>query len=295
MYHLAVNRVQTGPFSEAEVRQRLAAGEVHGDALCWREGWEKWRKVSEVFPGAEPPAMPAPPPLPTTAAVPPLPMGRATTQTSGLAVASLICGICSLVIFPLFFLFAPTAVVLGHVAQSKIKRSNGTIVGGGLALGGLLLGYIVGLLMLLLVAAIAIPAYQKVRQHSQDQAVRNNLTQIWYAAEQQMLETGAETVSYEELVGPEKSLQEESLQPVAGEDYRSLVIRRGDHSISVTLSTGRSVVYYSNNPAGGDVPEEEPRMDSDTSEENATEPAEAPESVAPATEPEALAGRPVFA
>ena len=41
MFHLAVNRVQTGPFSEADVRQRIARGEVRGDDLCWREGWEK--------------------------------------------------------------------------------------------------------------------------------------------------------------------------------------------------------------------------------------------------------------
>jgi hypothetical protein len=291
MFHLAVNRVQSGPFSEADVRERLARGEVRGDDLCWREGWESWRKVSEVFPPLEPPVLQGcPPPLPRafapTVAQQPPQAGRDQVPTCGLATGSLVCGICMFVLFPLFFLLGPAAVILGHLAHSKIKRSAGSLGGSGLATAGLLLGYIGGTFMLLLVSAIAIPAFVNVRHSSQDQVVRNHLTQLWVAAEQQLLETGAEAVTYEQLVGPDKSIQETELKPVAGEDYHGLVIRRGDESLSITLGDGRTVDYYADSPAGGSVGESAPATDSDTSTEPEVEAAPQDEQPAPAGEPE---------
>ena len=57
-------------------------------------------------------------------------------KTSGAAVASLMFGLF------FFFPFAPIiAVILGHIARGRIKRSNGAIQGDGLALAGLVLGY----------------------------------------------------------------------------------------------------------------------------------------------------------
>lgn len=292
MFHLAVNRVQTGPLSEADVRERLASGAVRGEDLCWREGWEKWRKVSEVFPPLEPPVLPnVPPPLPQTTATVPSAMNPAAgaAPSSGLATASLVCGIAMFVLFPLFIPLAIAAIVTGHVAQAKIKHSGGTVGGGGRALAGVIMGYlgIAALPIIGLLAAMAIPAYQKVRDNSQQATVRNHLVQIWSAAEQQMLETGAETVSYDQLVGPGKSLEEDSLKPVAGEDYHSLVIHRGDESISVTLRNGRTVEYSAETPAGGAVVEEAiPDKDTDAEKPQEEQPgADAP--TAPAAEPEA--------
>ena len=46
-----------------------------------------------------------------------------------------------------------------------------------------------------LLAAMAIPAFQKVRATSQDKTVLNNLRQIASAAQQYMLEQGVATVS----------------------------------------------------------------------------------------------------
>ena len=56
--------------------------------------------------------------------------------TNGLAIASFICGLA-------FFcgITAPVAVVLGHVALSQIKRTGES--GRGLAIAGLVLGYLV--------------------------------------------------------------------------------------------------------------------------------------------------------
>jgi type IV pilus assembly protein PilA len=81
-------------------------------------------------------------------------------KTSGLAIASLIFGI--------FFLFFPlpiVAVVLGHVSLSQIKKSAGRLGGKGLAITGLVLGYL-GIAMIpliLIIAAIAIPNVLRAR------------------------------------------------------------------------------------------------------------------------------------
>jgi hypothetical protein len=84
---------------------------------------------------------------------------NAPAQTSGTAVASLIFGILTWVFLP--FIGALVAVICGHVARSEIRRSApGTVDGDGLAIAGMILGYvqlgicvlailvIVGLLML---------------------------------------------------------------------------------------------------------------------------------------------------
>ncbi len=52
-----------------------------------------------------------------------------------------------------------------------------------------------------LLAAMAIPAFQKVRQSSQDKAVLNNARQLSAAADQYYLENGVSTVASANLVG----------------------------------------------------------------------------------------------
>ena len=86
---------------------------------------------------------------------PAMPMAYTGLQeTSGKAIASLICG--------LFFFFLPVtivAIILGHLSLSDIKKSAGRLKGQGLAVAGLVLGYM-GVLFIpffLIIAAIAIP------------------------------------------------------------------------------------------------------------------------------------------
>ena len=52
-----------------------------------------------------------------------------------------------------------------------------------------------------LLAAMAIPAFQKVRTSSQDKAVLNNARQLAAAADQYFLENGVSTVTISSLVG----------------------------------------------------------------------------------------------
>jgi len=60
-------------------------------------------------------------------------------KTSALAIWSLVLGILSLVCFTIFT--AIPGVICGHKALSRIKRSNGTLTGQGLAIAGLVTGY----------------------------------------------------------------------------------------------------------------------------------------------------------
>ncbi len=61
-----------------------------------------------------------------------------TPKTSGLAIASLVTGLLCM---------SPVAIILGHISMSKIKKSSGQLTGSGLAIVGLILGYI-GLLII---------------------------------------------------------------------------------------------------------------------------------------------------
>lgn len=91
-----------------------------------------------------------------------------------------------------------------------------------------------------LVAAMAIPAFQKVRMASQEKAVLNNLRQLAAAADRYYLENGVATANLTDLVGPTRYIK--VLNPVAGEDYRTLRFRQGQ-TLRVKLADGRTVEY----------------------------------------------------
>src|SRR3954468_13275121 len=68
-----------------------------------------------------------------------------------------------------------------------------------------------------LLAAMAIPAFQKVRQSSQDKAVLNNARQLSAAADQYFLENGVSSVISDGLVGATNYVK--AVNTVAGETY----------------------------------------------------------------------------
>ncbi len=65
-------------------------------------------------------------------------------QNTGMAIASLVLGILSLVLsfFGIGFILGIVAVVLGHIQKSNIAKNPEVYGGSGLALGGLITGYI---------------------------------------------------------------------------------------------------------------------------------------------------------
>jgi len=91
-----------------------------------------------------------------------------------------------------------------------------------------------------LLAAMAIPAFQKVRISSQDKAVLNNARQLAAGADQYFLENGVSTVAKSNLIGADKYVK--ALNTVAGETYPD-VYTQGT-TITVDGVAGSRTVTY---------------------------------------------------
>jgi type II secretory pathway pseudopilin PulG len=105
-------------------------------------------------------------------------------KTDGGAIASMILGIASFVLCLSLFAGIP-AIILGHISRSKIKKSMGRLQGDGLALTGLILGYI-SLLTIPIIAAIAIPNLLRARISANEASAAStvrmiNTSQITYS------------------------------------------------------------------------------------------------------------------
>jgi type IV pilus assembly protein PilA len=103
-------------------------------------------------------------------------------ETSGKAIASLICGI-----FFLIFPAAVAAIILGHLSLSDISKAAGRLKGRGMAITGLVLGYLgtVGLIpvaVILIIAAIAIPNLIRARIAANEASAAASLRTIDAAA-----------------------------------------------------------------------------------------------------------------
>lgn len=114
-------------------------------------------------------------------------------KNSGLAICSLVLGILGLLSLLLCLgpIFALPAVICGHIASGRIKRSNGMLAGQGMALAGLITGYItiaLAVVMIPMMAAIAIPNFVKARDTAQKNQCINNLRVIDGAKNQWALE-----------------------------------------------------------------------------------------------------------
>lgn len=112
---------------------------------------------------------------------PPLPFAR---KNSGLAVASLVCGILSLICLGL--LSGIPAVICGHLARGKIKRDP-SVGGEGLALAGLIMGYF-SIFATVILAALALPAINGALERGKMTQTLSNARQIHLAMQQMALD-----------------------------------------------------------------------------------------------------------
>jgi len=120
----------------------------------------------------------------------PPPLGIAPQpKTSALAIWSLVLGILSLACFSIFA--AIPGVICGHKALSKIKHSAGALTGQGMAIAGLVTGYLGiawAVVFIPMMMAIAIPNFVRARDISMQNACINNLRQIDAAKNEWALE-----------------------------------------------------------------------------------------------------------
>lgn len=176
------NGRQEGPVSEEQLRAQIGSNELSPTNLVWREGMDGWKpagELAELNPaaGSTGPNLSSPSPAPeassgstvdpsSTDPAPPLAHGESQPSpyaapaqshsqneplqsyvvppppTSGLAIASMICGIVSIFLCLFWALAGIPAVVLGHMAFSNFRNATGPVEGRGMAIAGLVLGYV---------------------------------------------------------------------------------------------------------------------------------------------------------
>ncbi len=93
--------------------------------------------------------------------------------TAGSAIASMVLGILSLVTC---FVTGVPAIICGHLARGKIRRSGGVYSGDGLAVAGMILGYVTSTLAVLwiglLLAGVNVPPSQMMQGWGRERQVR---------------------------------------------------------------------------------------------------------------------------
>ena len=121
-------------------------------------------------------------------------------------------------------------IIVSFVSMNKYTRQKGfTLV------EIMIVVVIIGLL-----AAMAIPAFQKVRASSQDKAVLNNARQLSGAADQYYLEYGVSTADKDALIGVNSYVK--NLQTAANEFYPAIYTQ--GTTITVTNVGGARTVTY---------------------------------------------------
>ena len=174
---------QFGPIDEVTLSARIATGEIGPQDLVWNEGMDSWKPLQEIrhlapsgnHPQSQdsegltpelsqssyaPPAEIKAPALddsivdevPQSPYSPPVEgdegasytPGPSLPVTNGLAIASMICGILSLVFFCFcggLFLGIP-AVICGHLSLNQLNAPGNSQQGRGMAIAGLICGYL---------------------------------------------------------------------------------------------------------------------------------------------------------
>ncbi len=94
-----------------------------------------------------------------------------------------------------------------------------------------------------LLAAMAIPAFSKVRQQSRLKTVTNNLRIIGSSAQQFMGEKGVTQAGYTDLVGTGTDNYVRSVSSVSGEDYSGIVIAQTSTQVSISNAGFGTVTF----------------------------------------------------
>lgn len=135
------NGQQLGPIEDSELQTLVASGQIGPATLLWREGMPHWLTLDQLRADGG---------IYLTAHSQFTGPGMMHPTTSGLAITSLVCGIVGLVTC-LVFIGIP-AVICGHLAITQIENSPTPMVGRGMALAGLVCGYLSVLMLLSFVA-----------------------------------------------------------------------------------------------------------------------------------------------
>ena len=174
MYRIVgVDEKEYGPVPLEQLKQWVAQGRVNAQTRVQGPASPDWTPASALpeLAGLFPPASPIP--------VGPPPISAPTGsqgQQSGLAVTSLVLGIFSLLCF--LILTGIPAIICGHVARSRARKSPAQYGGAGMALAGLILGYVSVVVTFLILPAMLLPAMVKAKERAHRISCNNNMHHI---------------------------------------------------------------------------------------------------------------------
>ena len=131
-WYYAKDAERVGPVSYHELRGLIENGHVAQDDLVWTRGMEDWRPARDVAELQQPYDA-------AHAEMPPVVYGAQAPRYHPLAIASLGTGIFGLLCCGLLSI---AAIATGHVALAQIRMRPDQYMGHGLAVSGLVLGYI---------------------------------------------------------------------------------------------------------------------------------------------------------
>ncbi len=94
-----------------------------------------------------------------------------------------------------------------------------------------------------LLAALAVPAFNKIRSVARGKAITNNLRQVASAAQQYMLSNGLTQVSETVLIGTDTTYYLRPIDQVNGEDYTTLVFSNTTTQISISDNDNDTITY----------------------------------------------------
>ena len=120
-----------GPVTGEELSQWIREGRASGHTMARVSDGEHWQPLGS-FPEFVGPLQ----------GLPWIPLYQPPPKAHGMAVASLVLGIVSILFFPFGLLFGIPAIYCGHMAKAEIAREPESMGGHGLTVGGLVTGYI---------------------------------------------------------------------------------------------------------------------------------------------------------
>jgi prepilin-type processing-associated H-X9-DG protein len=171
---LGADRKEYGPVSADQIREWIAQGRANAQTKLQAAGSADWKPLAEFPEFADALRQATPPgtlsPLPATG----IPTAAAPPKTSGMAVTSLVLGILGVLTCGLTAL---AGLVLGFMAISRIKNSNGQLEGRGIAVAGTIVSTVF-LLMIPLPVAMLLPALGKAKQKASAIQCMNNVKQL---------------------------------------------------------------------------------------------------------------------
>jgi len=145
LHYLLIDNQQTGPYTLSQLKAMWETGIVSATTLFWKEGQAAWEPLLKISFLLDPPhsSFHQNPPQQPASPLSAYQSDRNTRtnerqETSSLAISSLILGCLGF----LLGITALPAVICGHMSLGHIKRAAGSLTGRGMAIAGIVMGYL---------------------------------------------------------------------------------------------------------------------------------------------------------